>query len=83
MFEDTVREYRKYGFIEAIYDELDDFHKAKESYLENGRTPELYGEMAMKYDIIYTSTKHQWVGRKISEQTFRDLTAMLQEGLRK
>lgn len=37
------------------------------------------GEMLIAFDLIYTSTKHLWVSRFITEQEFFRVTDVLRE----
>lgn len=76
MTDDELRDYyRKFG--QRYVNELNDFLQKKQAWKMDPSKGE--GEMLIAFDLIYTSTKHLWVSRFITEQEFFRVTDVLRE----
>lgn len=75
MTDDELRAYYK-KFGDRLTRELEDYLQ-KRTLARNNSPLADRGSLLVAYDLIYTSTKHLWVRKIITEKEFRFLTDAL------
>ena len=78
-YQKEVDEFKKYKFPEYVMEDLQEYYKVKEAYIERNED----NFIEHKFDMIYTSLKAQWVCGRINEPTFWNLVTILKKGVTK